>query len=140
MEIKQSTSLTDSPVYDYYKKGLQSKHEYYVDLGYSEGLTTAILNFDESLCNVVWAEQDGKPKGCICYSLELVNKKVMVVYIMISDNKRAFNKMYKYFEEYAKSLGCILINEIVTMKDTKRMSALEDLGYRKDFYLLYKKV
>jgi hypothetical protein len=140
IEIIRSESLKESPGYQFYKNALNIKYKNYLKLGYSDQLTSALLDFDEDISGLVYAEIDNKIKGCLCYSKEFIEKKVMTVYLTWSCNQEVDNLIYCKFENYSQSIGCFIINEIVPVKDQLRLDELESKGFFKEFYLMYKKI
>ena len=58
----------------------------------------------------------------------------------MAENKEVSKEIYVYFENLALELGCVCINETVTIKDENRIKKLEEVGFKKEFCLMYKKV
>ena len=140
IEIKHSKQLVGSPIYDYYQNLLQQKINFYLGLGHSRQLSEAMQHHEEDQSGIIWAEHNSKPCGFISYSRQKVIKQVMILSLMQADNEEVFTKMYEFFEDFSKSLGCIYIHETVTMKDTTRIDELENIGFNKEFYIMFKNV
>ena len=140
IKIFHSNTLINSPVYDYFKQGSLEKSNYYVSIGHSQSLSDALQDFEESISGIVWGELSGQYVGFICYSLKDVDKKVILINLAMAENKEVSKEIYVYFENLALELGCVYINETVTIKDETRIKKLEEVGFKKEFCLMYKKV
>lgn len=140
IKIFHSNSLVNSPVYDFFKKGSLEKSNYYVSIGHGRNLADSLQDFEERTSGIAWAELDNKYVGFICYNLKDVEKKVILINLLMAENETISDSLYKYFENLALDLGCIYINETVTIKDEQRIKNLESLGFKKEFYLMYKRV
>ena len=140
IKLSHSNTLIDSPVYDYFKQGSIEKSNYYISIGHSESLSNALQDFEENVSGIVWAELDGRYAGFICYSLKDVDKKVIMINLAMAESEEILKEIYNYFENFALNLGCVYINETATIKDEKRIKELEELGFKKEFCLMYKKV
>lgn len=140
IKLFHSNNLINSSVYDFFKKGSLEKSDYYVSIGYGKSLADSFQNFDHLTSGIVWAELDDRHVGFICYSLKDVEKKVILINLVMAENEMISNSLYEYFEKLALDLGCIYINEIVAIKDEQRIKNLEAIGFKKEFYLMYKRV
>ncbi len=140
IKIFHSNNLVDSPVYDYFKNGTVEKSNYYVTIGYGKHVADALQDVDEVTSGIVWAEIDNRYVGFICYSLKDVDKKVILINLALSEDNTISKLLNDYFENLALELGCVYINETVTIKDETRINELESYGFKKEFCLMYKRV
>lgn len=141
MEFKHTTDLIDSVIYPYYLEQIKSLKKHYLTIGYSLPMAEAFTHFELDTSAVIWAEQEGKPVGLISYKNEpkWLDQRVMSINFIKAENS-VYEQLYKFFEGYAKNLGCAMITEAVVLKDIKRIEAAEQAGLKKDFYFLFKKV
>jgi hypothetical protein len=137
IKLKISESLIDSPVYEYFENQKNEFIKYLLSIKemFAEDHTTYQ---DET--SILWAEIDNKPVGSICFSKVDVGKRLMALNFIDADSDVIRKVMYQYFEYMSKELNCVEISHRVSLKDSKSIEQLEQLGFNMEFYLLFKRV
>lgn len=139
-QIYHSNNLIDSPAYAYFQEAVVKKIEYLKSIGISELIASSLLkSINVKASGVVWAEDDNNILGCLCFGLEKLDNKIMTVNLLYSHTGLE-SILNDKLEEYAKSLDCFYIEEIVSVMDKERISNLESINYKKEFCLMYKRV
>ena len=110
---------------------------YLTGLGNSREFVLAMLNYDNN-CVMLWAEVDSTPVGLICYSVK--RKGVTTVLFASADSTEYEETLYDELEKISKNEGRWHIGQILSIKDAKNIDFLKRLGYRQEFYHLFKKV
>ena len=137
IKLKISESLTDSPVYAYFEN---QKNEFITYLLSIKEMFAKDHTTYQSETSILWAEIDNTPVGSICFSKVDVSKRLMALNFIDADSDVIRKVMYQYFERMSKELNCVEISHRVSLKDSKSIEQLEQLGFNMEFYLLFKRV
>ena len=138
--IYKEDSLKRSRAYGYYKGAVKDRLKYFVETGNGFQGNTLLSSLDEDCAGIIWAEDNGVIVSCASYNLTKIGKKIFTVDFFQANNDDIYTQVNEYIEQFAGSLKCYFIEEMVTAKDDQRVNHLENIGYRKEFTLLFKKV
>lgn len=132
-----SESLIDSPVYEYFENKKNEFITYLLSIKEIFAKDHATYQDETSL---LWAEIDSRPVGSICFSKVDIGKRLMSLNFIDAESDIIRKIMYRYFEQMSKELNCVEISHRVSLKDSKSIDNLKQLGFNMEFYLLFKRV
>lgn len=138
--IYKEDSLKQSRAYGYYKSAVKDRLRYFVETDNGFQGNTLLSSLDEDSVGIIWAEDDGKILSCVTFNLIKIGKKIFTVDFFQAIDDEIYQQINEYVENFARSLNCYFIEEMVTVKDEQRVDYLENIGYQKEFTLLFKKV
>ena len=134
-------NLNNELVYSKYLSTIKDNAEYYMQLGYSKELSYAIQDYELDQCGILYAKENEKIVGFVMYNnKESLDRLVFDIQMEYYESNEIFTKLYNVVEDFAKSLGCVYINQKVLVKDQKIIDHLESINFKKEFCLMYKKV
>jgi hypothetical protein len=112
---------------------------YLIELGHSKDIAMSILEHDNhNDITLLWAEENSKPVGLICYFIE--NKSKATIFLANAENAEYNKKLYNELERIVKNQGCKYLMQTLSVKDIKGIDFLKNLGYNQEFYHFFKKI
>jgi hypothetical protein len=127
LEFKHSENLHFSPPYTYFLRKM-------ADL-IDEGHGLAFTMWKDRTSGILWAEEDGKIVGIICYSRLAASEKLPYLYVHLYTLEDGYREkgigstLNMYFENIAKNLYCKAVRRSALMVDKLRADDLHKLGY-----------
>jgi hypothetical protein len=141
IEFFSEDNLDSEYVYSFYLSVINSKADYYTQLGYNKDMAYAIQDYDRKTSGIVYAKEDEKIIGFVIYNNKRsLDKMIFDIQMEFYESTEVFKKLYEYIENFAKSLNCNYINQTVLVKDLKIINNLESINFKKEFCLMYKRV
>lgn len=140
MIVNCSYNLINSPKYDFFVKQKQVIIDQLEGIGHASAFANALTNYDEPESGFMWAEIEGVTVGGVCFNKKDLDKKIMIINYILADTPEIQKALYNSFENFSKELGCVYINEAVSLKDLSRITQAESNGLSQDYYFLFKRV
>lgn len=127
LEFKHSEHLHFSPPYTYFLRKI-------ADL-IDEGNGLAFTMWKDRSSGILWAEEDGKIVGIICYSKLATSEKLPYLFVHLYTLEDGYREkgigstLNEYFEQVAKNLYCKAVRRSALLVDRVRADDLHKLGY-----------
>lgn len=137
LEIYQSPSLTWSPAYSAFLRGLADLME--------QGFRYPVKTWDDSKCGIFYAMQDNIIVGHVVYNLLQAEdaKTVWVVEGAVELDYRQrgiYTELYKYLEDYCRSIGCLVLASTVHRDNKARLASAAKIGMVPIYHQIMKKL
>jgi hypothetical protein len=141
IEFFSNDTLGDASLYALCQSTVESNANRYMKLGYNKDLSFRIHDFGKENSGIVYAKENDRIVGFVIFdNKESLDKMMFDIQLDFYESQEVYKKLYEFVENFAKSLGCVYINQSVLIKDVEIINDLESIGFKKEFCLMYKKV
>lgn len=141
IQVDNLSNRKTDEVYFYYLRQLKKMKDSFLELGHTSGFVDAITAKYENECSeIMWIEENSTIKGVLVFGekVDISRRMITLFFLKADDNNDKL--LFSEFEKLAKNRGYLKILFLTSVKDEKTISSFEDMGLRKEYFHLFKKI